>query len=624
MEIGQALGQSPKENEVNKKNLGAKSLAYSSLRRTPICLQKMSRVRFDDSKPLFSTFENGLIDFSKITTNSLREIEERIVSFIKEQARKIIENDPANLVKNIEQNISELNFESLKQNRNESIEKIFKPFLKIRRIFQDFIGFYSGIQAVFENDKEKMIVANSLADKLYGEYKKLTTNKDFFENIPLLVLYGGEEFYENNEYKDLSNYIVSNFEVQRTVSTNIKGEWKVITTNPYYAKQKHEEMAGLTDELRYFPDTPNCKFMKEGVRDLFALREEIANSLGYTNYAEYRSYGAESRKKILQEEIKKLEKKMNLNFLSKLKSVFFSPSVSKGHATKINFDSALLALHRFVESKFGLEFQELNDEKYGLPKNIRAFEVKNSGQIAGFNLLYRPEETNEGACCVDLVKGVKEDGCLHRKTSLLTVLPAKTRQNSENDKVDVDGLVSLFHEYGHVLEKFLIQDTTAISSPDYSDGSLEFASLFFENFLKDRVTFENIFDNILSPCEIDAMHKEILDYKKKVQLASLYASLVDLKINSEKLFLDKYIKSFCSILFGGQFFEYHQYAGRLFSYPFSNIIAEKIFDKINENPMNWRKVKECIFEPGYNKPLSERLRDFWDGDLPFSVGMLTC
>jgi oligopeptidase A len=587
-----------------------------------------------------------------------------------------------------------LNSEALRTAYNNSLEKLTQFNTEVsqdKRIYQAYRQIKDSKEFSSFNQAQQKVITDALRDfhlsgidlpadkqKRYKEIRQQLSRltSTFGDNVLDATHAWKKIISDKSELKGLPDSSLSM--LAQTAKQNDTQGWMLTLDFPcFYAVMSYAENRELrkilydayitraSDQGPNAGEFDNTKLME----DILALRHELAQLLGFTNYAEYSLatkmapstdkvldflYDLAERskpfaEKDLQEVIDHAKQHDNLEELQPWDISYYSEQLRK-HKYDITQEElkayfpetmVLKGLFDIVNRLFGLTIKQIDDVDIW-HKDVKFFEITDDrGELRGkfFLDLYARPKKRGGAWMGDCICRKKQSETVQTPVAYLTC----------NFSPPVDGkpalfthneVLTLFHEFGHGLHHMLTQiDYTPVAGINgVAWDAVELPSQFMENFCWEK---ESI-DLIARHCETNEEFPENLFHKltaaKNFQsglqmVRQLEFSLFDFRIHMEydpskgsriqetlndvrkKVAVikpaeyNRFQHSFSHIFSGG-------YAAGYYSYKWAEVLSADAFSKFEEtgifNKETGKQFLKSILEKGGSQEPMELFKAFRD------------
>lgn len=482
-------------------------------------------------------------------------------------------------------------------------------------------------------------------NNLVDSHKKLSLefNKDELEGLPPRA-FNNLTLKEDGKYE--ATYLSGSFDDISMFANNSESRKKVYDAQLYVGA-----MEGLDN--------------KPLVKEIVSVRQEIAQLLGFENYADYALVEkmVKAPKEVLnftqdlatksfnqaQEEIYDLEAfgkdllKHDVNFWDRS----YVNQKFKTHQYSLDPEEvrqyfpvkkAVSGLFKIIESLYGIKFVE-NKVRSVWHEDVTVVDLVNNNEVIGslYLDLYKRENKSDGAWMMGMV-GRNRDFKTQELTLPVAHIVCDATKNLQGETTfTFHDLITLFHEMGHALHHLLTKvDEEAFSGlGNVEQDAVELPSQFMENFCWDYEVLKEISSHIntaeVLPYEL---YEKLLASKNYLSASAMLRqntfSEIDMRIYLEK---DKdpfdieyevfekwktreidhrssFITTFSHIMSGG-------YGAGYYAYKWAEVLSADAFAALKEAGNTYveqrdvaQKFRELILERGGSKPMLENFKEF--------------
>ncbi|GAB0156050.1 M3 family metallopeptidase [Chryseobacterium sp. Alg-005] len=570
------------------------------------------------------------------TSDELQQIAQEVSPILTEYSSKISQNEA------LFNKIKKVYDEKEKYNLNEEQQMLLDETYK---------GFVRSGALLNEEDKEKLKKINmdlSLKSLQFGQnvlastnaYFKHITNKEDLNGIPEPII---EQYAEEAKERNLDGWVIT---LQYP---------SYIPFMTYAENRELRKEIALANGKKSFDDG---EFDNQSlIKELLALKQQKAELLGYTNYADYvlEERMAKSPTKVLDflnelltkakpyadkeiDELKALAKADGIDEMQSYDHAFYAEKLRK---QKYDFNDEELKpyfpLNQVQDAVFGLAHQLFGltfEERNYIPKyheDVKTYEVKENGIYKSLLYVdYFPRKGKRaGAWMTSYKNQYKKDGENSRPHISIVCNFSKPTKDTPS-LLTFQEVTTLFHEFGHALHGMLA-DTQypTLSGTSVKWDFVELPSQFLENFCyepeflktfaKHYQTGEVLPDDKIQKIEQSKNFMEGYQTLRQLGFGLLdmnyHTRVGELENESVKDFEDKYTKatqlypgnpetamspSFSHIFQGG-------YSAGYYSYKWAEVLDADAFQYFKENgifnPEIAAKYKILLSSGGTKDPM---------------------
>lgn len=530
---------------------------------------------------------------------------------------------------------------------------------------------YSAIKYVFDNHQPPIEADRKLLNEYYASYKRMgfdLTPRDFrrLKEIKKLISKYGSDFDKRlndwdahlwmtlEELDGMSEHYINSLEKRN-------GKYKVTLQYPHLmpfmsqskSSQKRKELGDL---LAQKGGKENLVLMDKTI----ALRKELANLLGYSNFTDYQIERrmAKNYKNVEEFHNKILEKvlpyaKKDLDLLTQYKK-----KVLKNKLPVMYYESAYLAEeyrkeHFAVDAKIIREYFELNHvlkslisivkKVFGINlsvikapvwhKDVFVFQVSIGKKVAGYIAIdLFPRDGKYGHAMVTEIRDSRMENN-SQVAPIVALVCNFAKPTKDSPSIISHGDVrTLFHEFGHALHGVSSrQPYASLGAFQVAWDFVEVPSQFLEQWVWDKEVISKIGKHYKTGRKIPVdLVDKMLNAKNFLAASSTVMSIafgifdqdIHVKsINNSAHYFKKLRKKYTGIepsnksLFPASFSHLmHGYESGYYSYLWSLVYAQELFGEFKKkgvfNGKLGKEVRKKIFEQGALKNEMDLLRDF--------------
>ncbi|RKT01287.1 M3 family metallopeptidase [Chryseobacterium defluvii] len=570
------------------------------------------------------------------TSDELQQIAQEVSPILTEYSSKISQNEA--LFNKIKKVYDEKEKYSLNEEQQMLLDETYKGFVRSGALLN-------------EEDKEKLKKINmdlSLKSLQFGQnvlastnaYFKHITHKEDLNGIPEPII---EQYAEEAKERNLEGWVIT-LQYPSYIPFMTYAENRELRKEIALANGKKSFDGGEFDNQHL-------------IKELLALKQQKAELLGYTSYADYvlEERMAKSPAKVLDflnelltkakpyadheiNELKALAKADGIDEMQSYDHAFYAEKLRK---QKYDFNDEELkpyfplnqvqdAVFGLADKLFGLTFEERND----IPKyheDVKTYEVKENGEYKSLLYVdYFPRKGKRaGAWMTSYKNQYKKDGENSRPHISIVCNFSKPTKDTPS-LLTFQEVTTLFHEFGHALHGMLANTQyPTLSGTSVKWDFVELPSQFLENFCyepeflktfaKHYKTGEVLPDEKIEKIEQSKNFMEGYQTLRQIGFGLLdmnYHSRVgELEKESVKDFEDKYTKatqlypgnpetamspSFSHIFQGG-------YSAGYYSYKWAEVLDADAFQYFKENgifnPEIAAKYKVLLSSGGTKDPM---------------------
>lgn len=449
--------------------------------------------------------------------------------------------------------------------------------------------------------------------------------------------------------------------------------WLITLEFPcYYAVISYADDRKLREEIyqayctRASEQGPNANRFDNGpvMQEILALRHELANLLGFNNYAElsladkmaetpdqvltFLNDLAKRSKPFAEQDLKQLREYAATQGIDDLQSwdvSYYSEKLREARysisdeALRVYFpiDKVLSGLFQLVENLYAIQIHELTEFDAWHP-DVRLFEIKEQGQTIGrffFDLYARPHK--RGGAWMDGTRDRYKNSAGQIVTPVANLvcnfMPAS---GSKPALLTHDEVTTLFHEFGHGLHHMLtrVEHMGASGINGVAWDAVELPSQFMENWCWQEEGLALIAGHYETgePLPKDLLEKMLAAKNFQaglIMVRQLEFALFDFELHThygeqttvEQVLNDvrkrvavltppaynRFANSFAHIFAGG-------YAAGYYSYKWAEVLSADAFSRFEEegilNPETGRRFRETILAQGGSKEPIELFIEF--------------
>lgn len=502
--------------ELTYENLFEKSPKSQQLSQVLSCLNHLNGVvQNDDLRDIFGKYVPQISAMYQEMSLDKRSYE-KLVSYMKTQEYQLLSHLRKKMIQDILLDF-ELNGINLPEEKKQRLEEISYRFTELSDNFENNL---MDVQKTFEQQFD--------IEQLKGLPERSLNNIEKLENGKYLVT------ESSGLYDDILNYC----EVENTR--------KII----------YEEQLDLGIRKNY----DNRPILEE----MLELRKEKANILGYNDYATYSlkkemlqspeevlSFIEDLALKALPQAIEEsyqvsrfgenlLQKKVEFHdrafVVQKMKEQLYS--INNEELRKyFPVDKVLNGLFEIVESLYGLSFIE-NHSESKWHEDVIVYNVYNETKedIGLLYLdLYKRKNKESGAWM--LPKQSNVDNEFEQKKPITYLVLNIPKDKKQTSTVELEEIVTLFHEMGHGLHNMLseVKEEYFSGLSNVEHDAIELPSQFMENFVWDYQVLKKLSSHINTNEQLP------LDLFKKIQHAKFFLAANQMVRQSIFSYLDMYI-----------------------------------------------------------------------------------
>lgn len=449
--------------------------------------------------------------------------------------------------------------------------------------------------------------------------------------------------------------------------------WLITLEFPcYYAVISYADDRKLREEIyqayctRASEQGPNANRFDNGpvMQEILALRHELANLLGFNNYAElsladkmaetpeqvltFLNDLAKRSKPFAEQDLKQLREYAATQGIDDLQSwdiSYYSEKLREARysisdeALRVYFpiDKVLSGLFQLVENLYAIQIHELTEFDAWHP-DVRLFEIKEQGQTIGrffFDLYARPHK--RGGAWMDGTRDRYKNSAGQIVTPVANLvcnfMPAS---GGKPALLTHDEVTTLFHEFGHGLHHMLtrVEHMGASGINGVAWDAVELPSQFMENWCWQEEGLALIAGHYETgePLPKDLLEKMLAAKNFQaglIMVRQLEFALFDFELHThygeqttvEQVLNDvrkrvavltppaynRFANSFAHIFAGG-------YAAGYYSYKWAEVLSADAFSRFEEegilNPETGRRFRETILAQGGSKEPIELFIEF--------------
>lgn len=570
------------------------------------------------------------------TSDELQQIAQEVSPILTEYSSKISQNEA--LFNKIKKVYDEKEKYSLNEEQQMLLDETYKGFVRSGALLN-------------EEDKEKLKKINmdlSLKSLQFGQnvlastnaYFKHITHKEDLNGIPEPII---EQYAEEAKERNLEGWVIT-LQYPSYIPFMTYAENRELRKEIALANGKKSFDGGEFDNQHL-------------IKELLALKQQKAELLGYTSYADYvlEERMAKSPAKVLDflnelltkakpyadheiNELKALAKADGIDEMQSYDHAFYAEKLRK---QKYDFNDEELkpyfplnqvqdAVFGLADKLFGLTFEERND----IPKyheDVKTYEVKENGEYKSLLYVdYFPRKGKRaGAWMTSYKNQYKKDGENSRPHISIVCNFSKPTKDTPS-LLTFQEVTTLFHEFGHALHGMLANTQyPTLSGTSVKWDFVELPSQFLENFCyepeflktfaKHYKTGEVLPDEKIEKIEQSKNFMEGYQTLRQIGFGLLdmnyHTRVGELEKESVKDFEDKYTKatqlypvnpetamspSFSHIFQGG-------YSAGYYSYKWAEVLDADAFQYFKENgifnPEIAAKYKVLLSSGGTKDPM---------------------
>lgn len=570
------------------------------------------------------------------TSDELQQIAQEVSPILTEYSSKISQNEA--LFNKIKKVYDEKEKYSLNEEQQMLLDETYKGFVRSGALLN-------------EEDKEKLKKINmdlSLKSLQFGQnvlastnaYFKHITHKEDLNGIPEPII---EQYAEEAKERNLEGWVIT-LQYPSYIPFMTYAENRELRKEIALANGKKSFDGGEFDNQHL-------------IKELLALKQQKAELLGYTSYADYvlEERMAKSPAKVLDflnelltkakpyadheiNELKALAKADGIDEMQSYDHAFYAEKLRK---QKYDFNDEELkpyfplnqvqdAVFGLADKLFGLTFEERND----IPKyheDVKTYEVKENGEYKSLLYVdYFPRKGKRAGAWMTSYKNQYKKDVENSRPHISIVCNFSKPTKDTPSLLTFQEVTTLFHEFGHALHGMLANTQyPTLSGTSVKWDFVELPSQFLENFCyepeflktfaKHYKTGEVLPDEKIEKIEQSKNFMEGYQTLRQIGFGLLdmnyHTRVGELEKESVKDFEDKYTKatqlypvnpetamspSFSHIFQGG-------YSAGYYSYKWAEVLDADAFQYFKENgifnPEIAAKYKVLLSSGGTKDPM---------------------
>ena len=405
------------------------------------------------------------------------------------------------------------------------------------------------------------------------------------------------------------------------------------------------------------------------LKELIKKRAELANMLGFKNYASYdlsdqMAKNSETALSFLNNLIKPIKLKTKLEFERMIKDLpetvilennklkpwdlRFVQEDFRQKNLNINqeeiakyFESknTLEGLLKIYESFFNIKFKQVNHNNLFWDKDVIALELYENNQLKSYILLdlYPRDNKYSHACQITLVPAYQD--C---KAACLVIANFPKSDVKNPSLLKYQDVVTFFHEFGHALHSMLGRTEISFKSgTNVKTDFVEMPSQMLEEWLKEPEILKSISKHYQTGAALpEQMIKSLAEmakfdagfnYSTQIYYSLLALTLFEILSEEKNLDSKDYFNDHCKQIYNNimdhidyvpndflsSFGHLTGYGAKYYGYLWSKVFALDLFNKIKKENFSsqiGQKYKEIILQPGGTKDPSDILKEFLNRD----------